>query len=181
MREIRPLPAIVEINLEDQRWSEHQIEDWSTRACNAALDYLNLGDADFEISLLACADSRISDLNREFRGKPLPTNVLSWPSEERGAKDEGASPVLPDPGNPMDWELGDIAIAFDTCWNEAHEAGKQFEQHVTHLLVHATLHLLGYDHERDADAALMEGLETNILEKLGHPNPYEQKDEAIRD
>lgn len=174
------MSVTVEINIEDSRWSEHALVSWGETACTAALAELGLGDAGFEISVLACDDVRIAELNREFRDKPKPTNVLSWPSEERGAAKEGGQPALPDPANTMDFELGDIAIAFDTCLNEAQLSGKPFEQHVIHLLVHATLHLLGFDHESDADAALMEGLETNILEKLGHPNPYETKDEAKR-
>ncbi len=71
----------------------------------------------------------------------------------------------PQPG--PDAELGDIAIAYDTCAREAAEAGKPMRDHTLHLLVHGTLHLLGFDHERDRDATLMEGLETEILGKLG--------------
>ena len=69
-------------------------------------------------------------------------------------------------------ELGDIAIAWDTCAREAAEAGKPLEEHLTHLIVHATLHLLGYDHENDADAELMENLESTILVDMGFPDPY---------
>ena len=72
----------------------------------------------------------------------------------------------------MDCELGDIAISYDTCAREAAEAGKPFDFHVIHLIVHGTLHLLGYDHERDGDATLMEGLEVEILGKLDIPDPY---------
>ncbi|MFT5744462.1 MAG: putative rRNA maturation factor [Paracoccaceae bacterium] len=71
-----------------------------------------------------------------------------------------------------DPELGDIAIAFDTCKREAADAGRTMADHCSHLIVHGTLHLLGYDHERDADATLMEGLEIQILGKLGIADPY---------
>lgn len=71
-----------------------------------------------------------------------------------------------------DSELGDIAIAYDTCAREAAEAGKTMRDHTLHLLVHGTLHLLGFDHERDRDATLMEGLETEILGKMGLGDPY---------
>ncbi|MEL7181678.1 MAG: rRNA maturation RNase YbeY, partial [Pseudomonadota bacterium] len=120
--------------------------------------------------LLACNDARIAVLNEDFRGKPRPTNVLSWPSDERAAAIDGEMPAPPRPG--PDNELGDIAIAFETCKREADAAGKPMRDHTLHLLVHGTLHLLGYDHERDRDATLMEGLETEILGKLGIPDPY---------
>ncbi|NNK77112.1 MAG: rRNA maturation RNase YbeY, partial [Litoreibacter sp.] len=73
---------------------------------------------------------------------------------------------------PMALELGDIALAYETCAREASEQGKEFADHVTHLLVHGTLHLLGFDHINDADAARMEGLEVRILANLGLPDPY---------
>ena len=75
-------------------------------------------------------------------------------------------------------ELGDVAIAYDTCAREAVEAGKPLPDHALHLLVHGTLHLLGFDHERDADAELMEGLETEILGVLGVADPYAHLAEA---
>ena len=118
---------------------------------------------------MACDDARIADLNAEFREKPTPTNVLSWPSEERSAEEDGARPEMPAGPDP---ELGDIAIAFETCERESVAAEKPMADHVTHLLVHAMLHLLGFDHIRDKDAALMEGLEVEILGKLGLSNPY---------
>ena len=96
--------------------------------------------------------------------------MLSWPSSERGAATDGEMPLRPKPG--LDEELGDIAIAYDTCTKEAAEAGTPIVDHTMHLLVHGTLHLLGFDHERDADATLMEGLETEILGKLGIADPY---------
>lgn len=118
---------------------------------------------------MGCDDTRIAALNADFRGKPKPTNVLSWPSEERGAEMPGAVPLAPDPDEP---EIGDIAIAWDTCHREAAEQGKFFDTHVIHLLAHATLHLLGYDHETDQDAMRMESLEVEILAALGLPDPY---------
>ena len=160
----------VDIITEDDRWSDIGLEDLAEAASDAALAHLGLEPEEWEISLLACDDARIAGLNADFRGKPTPTNVLSWPSEERGADTPGVRPDLPAPG--PDPELGDIAIAYDTCAREATDGGKPLTAHVTHLVVHAVLHLLGYDHENDPDAALMEGLETEILGKMGLPDPY---------
>ena len=159
---------MTDVVLEDARWSAVQVEDLAGRAVTAALDHLGLGGA-WEVVVLACDDSRIATLNADFRGKPRPTNVLSWPSEERGAEADGGAPVPPDPADP---ELGDIALAYETCAAEAAAAGKSLADHATHLIVHGTLHLLGYDHERDADATLMERLEVEILGKLGLADPY---------
>lgn len=160
----------VDCIIEDDRWGD--IEALAEIATNAALDRLGLEPSVFEISLLACDDARIAVLNADFRDKPTPTNVLSWPSDERGAAVDGEMPIPPQIG--PDSELGDIAIAYDTCAREAAEAGKPMRDHTIHLLVHGTLHLLGFDHERDGDAALMEGLETEILGKLGIADPYRE-------
>ena len=98
--------------------------------------------------------------------------MLSWPAEEI-ALPLGRTPALPDPGaDGPPHELGDIAIAWQTCAREAAGQGKPFAAHVTHLLVHATLHLLGFDHTTEADAAHMEGLETRILANMGVADPY---------
>ncbi|WP_407491982.1 rRNA maturation RNase YbeY [Pseudooceanicola sp. MF1-13] len=164
--------SLIDCIIEDDRWTDAGLEPLAETAALATLGHLGLDADDWEISLLACDDARIAALNADFRGKPTPTNVLSWPSEERSAEVEGDSPELPDPG--PDPELGDIAIAFETCAREAQEQGKPMADHVTHLIVHATLHLLGYDHERDADATLMEAAEVEILGKMGLPDPYRE-------
>lgn len=158
----------VDVIIEDDRWTE--LEALAAVATDAALIRLGLEPSVFEISVLGCDDTRIAALNGDFREKPQPTNVLSWPSEERGAAVGGEMPMLPQVG--PDNELGDIAISYDTCAAEAAAAGKPLRDHTLHLLVHGTLHLLGFDHIRDADADLMEGLEVEILGKLGLPDPY---------
>ncbi|WP_342068667.1 rRNA maturation RNase YbeY [Yoonia algicola] len=158
----------VDCVVEDDRWGD--INALAQLATDATLERLGLEPSVFEISLLACDDARIAALNADFRDKPTATNVLSWPSEERGAAIDGEMPLSPQPG--PDPELGDIAIAYDTCAREAAEMGKPIRDHIIHLLVHGTLHLLGFDHERDRDATLMEGLETEILGKMGIPDPY---------
>jgi len=152
----------------DDRWGD--LTALAERATDAALAGAGLEPSVFEISLMACDDATIAGLNADFRAKAQATNVLSWPSDERGAMAEGEAPVAPK--IPQDAELGDIAISYDTCAAEAAAAGKPFADHVTHLIVHGTLHLLGYDHVRDGDAALMEGLEVEILGNLGISDPY---------
>ena len=160
----------VDCLIEDDRWHDAGLERLAARAAEVTLTHLGLDPKEWEIAVLACDDARIAALNEDFRDKAAPTNVLSWPSEERGADVDGAVPDLPEPG--LDPELGDIAIAYDTCAREAEAAGKPMADHVTHLIVHALLHLLGYDHVRDQDATLMEATEVAILGKLGLPDPY---------
>lgn len=160
----------VDVVIEDDRWAAAGLEALAARAVDATLGHLGLGGGDWEVVVLACDDARIAALNADFRGKPVPTNVLSWPSGDRAADAPGAAPAPPDPGDGP--ELGDIALAFETCVREAAEAGLPVEAHVAHLIVHGTLHLLGYDHLRDPDADLMERIEIEILASLGIPNPY---------
>ena len=163
---------LTDVILEDDRWQAVDLEALAERAARETFEHLGLSPEDWEIAILACDDARIAELNGDFRDKPKATNVLSWPSEERGAAEDGAPPLPPEPG--FDPELGDIAIAYETCAREAHDAGKAMDEHVSHLLVHGVLHLLGYDHIRDKDATLMEGLETVILGKLGIADPYRE-------
>jgi probable rRNA maturation factor len=160
---------MIDILIEDERWQALDLEALAERANAATLAHLGLQSEDWDVCVMACDDARIAELNAEFREKPTPTNVLSWPSEERGADIDGAHPEIPQGPDP---ELGDIAIAYDTCARESEAAGKPMTDHVTHLLVHGVLHLLGFDHIRDKDAALMEGLEVEILGKLGLSDPY---------
>ncbi|MEM1236359.1 MAG: rRNA maturation RNase YbeY [Pseudomonadota bacterium] len=167
-----PGEAVIEIAIESPDWDAPALQALATEAVTATLSRLNLPAGAFEVSILACDDARIAVLNAEFRGKPTATNVLSWPAEERAPETPGTMPDLPDPGDPMEAELGDLALAYETCAREAAEAEKPLEAHLTHLVVHGTLHLLGFDHETDADATLMEGLEVEILATLNMANPY---------
>lgn len=167
------METLVDTLEEDGRWEGFGLAPLATRAAAATLTHLGLDPAEFEISLMGCDDARIAELNADFRGKPSPTNVLSWPSEERGAEEDGGTPDLPEGDPDMPEELGDIAIAWETCHREAEEQGKPVADHVTHLMIHAVLHLLGYDHVRDGDASLMEGIEIEVLAGLGLANPYE--------
>ncbi len=163
---------LVETQYEDARWEAFGLAALAERAGLAALGGVGLSGTGFQIGLLGCDDLRIGGLNADFRGKPLPTNVLSWPSQERAAA-LGGVPDLPDRGSEDEPEsLGDIAIAWETCAAEAVAQEKPMADHVTHLIVHGVLHLLGYDHVEDADADLMETLEVRILATLGVSDPY---------
>ena len=167
------MEPLVDCVIEDPRWQAFGLEPLALRAVQAALASLGLPESGFALALMACDDTRIAALNADFRGKPTPTNVLSWPAAELAAEAEGSPPRSPVPGAADDpCSLGDIAIAWDTCAREAPEAQKPLADHVTHLIVHGLLHCLGYDHIRDGDAALMEAAEVRIHATLGLSDPY---------
>lgn len=118
-----------------------------------------------EVAISLTDDDAVAALNEQWRGKKGPTNVLSFPIHDLrpGAWPKGpAGPAL----------LGDVVLAFGTVEREARELGKPLADHLAHLIVHGTLHLLGYDHENEADALLMEDLERHILATLGIDDPY---------
>jgi probable rRNA maturation factor len=110
------------------------------------------------VSLLLGDDHAVAELNKQFRDKDGPTNVLSFPPVEGAPGEEGF--------------LGDIALAAETIVEQAQFQGKRFEHHAAHLVVHGFLHLLGYDHEKPADAEAMEARERIILASLGIEDPY---------
>lgn len=142
------------------------------QAAAAALAEAGLADHAAEISLLLTDDAEIGALNAQFRGKPQPTNVLSWPAFPLAPPAPGVPPPAPPrlPGQAV--PLGDIALAQETVAREADEHRLAFADHATHLIVHGVFHLLGYDHGTDADAALMEGAERRALARLGVADPY---------
>jgi probable rRNA maturation factor len=113
-----------------------------------------------EVSLLLADDAEIRDLNRTWRGRDEPTNVLSFPLD---APHRGVAPR----------PLGDIVLAYGTVAREAAARGVPVCQHAAHLVVHGMLHLLGHDHENEAQARDMEALEVRVLARLGLPDPYE--------
>ena len=119
-----------------------------------------------ELAIVLSDDSAIRALNRDWRGKNAPTNVLSFPAAAPG-KARSASPYV-----------GDIVIAYQTTAREAVAEGKPFNHHLTHLAIHGFLHLLGYDHENDRDAEKMESLERRILGRLAVPDPYVPRSSA---
>ena len=133
------------------------------RAIAAAVECVDTSVADAELAIMLTDDSGISTLNSHWRGIDRPTNVLSFPARQP------PSPQKPDAAPRL---LGDIAIAYETMRREADEEGKPFDHHLSHLAVHGFLHLIGYDHENDDDAAAMQALESEILAELGIPDPY---------
>lgn len=154
-----------DVVIEDERWCSAGLEALAESAVAATLEWLDRAAS--MVVVMGCDDARIAALNADFRGKPRPTNVLSWPAVEHVPHAPGAMPEIPDLP-----ELGDIAIAYDTCAAEAEAQGKTFADHVSHLLVHATLHLAGFDHEDPLDAETMEQAERSILQALGISDPY---------
>ena len=162
----------VETIIEDSRWNALGLSELADAAVAAALVGAGLDPADWEVAILGCDDARIADLNRQFRGKEAATNVLSWPSRDLSPPGAGAPAIVPDPADP---ELGDIAISWDRVEAEARAGGIPLHDHALHLLVHGTLHLLGYDHVDDDDATVMETLEAEALASLGVPDPYSER------
>ena len=167
------MEPLVDTVIEDTRWEGVDLAALADRAGAAVMAALGLPVDGFALCVMGCDDARIAELNGAFRSLGKATNVLSFPAWDRAADAPGLVPDLPEAGHPGDpEELGDIAISYDTCAREATEQGKALPNHVTHLVVHGILHLLGYDHIDDADAALMEGLEARILASLGVDDPY---------
>ena len=164
---------MLEIDIEaDEEWDSST--DWSLlvrRAAEAAVaesafPQLNAAERPVELSVRLTGDETVRELNSEWRGKDKPTNVLSFPMAEA---DDLASATVAAP----ELLLGDIVLARGVCEREAEEKSIPLERHAAHLLVHGTLHLLGYDHHDEAEAADMEAREVRALARLGIANPYE--------
>lgn len=161
----------IDILIEDEAWRGDDLVDAVRGAIEAALAHRGMKGKETTVSVLLADDARIAKLNADHRGKAQPTNVLSWPAQDL-ARAPGADPDPPEADPDDTTELGDIALAFQTCRTEAGAQAKPMADHVAHLAVHGFLHLLGYDHETEEDAELMERIETRILETLGIPDPY---------
>jgi probable rRNA maturation factor len=146
---------MIEIVIEDARWRKG-FPAKLKRAVAAALKRGSRKKKHPPLTLLLTTDAKLRELNSLFRGKNKPTNVLSFPAD--------------DPAY-----LGDVAIAYGVAAAEARKEGRKLADHAVHLAVHGSLHLLGYDHEWDKDARIMEGLEIEILAGLGIANPYAVK------
>jgi probable rRNA maturation factor len=147
---------ILNFILMDKQWAKllPSGEQEISCALDAAVDVLRQDFSNLEMSVVLSDDQVVRELNKTYRHKDKPTNVLSFPSEETG-------------------ELGDIILAFDTVKKEAENADIAFLHHTLHLIIHGFLHLLGYDHEQKEEAYHMENIEIQILKKLDIANPYE--------
>jgi probable rRNA maturation factor len=153
-------------------WPDAEWDALAARAVEAAVSrtpFAELGTtaAQVEVSVRLASDDEVHALNRQYRGKDAPTNVLSFPM------------IQPDllatvTQNSDDGEvlLGDIVLAHGVCTREAEERGVAVESHATHLIVHGTLHLLGYDHQTDQEGDAMEEIERQALAVLGIADPY---------
>ena len=154
-----------EINIEEKLWkSQPQISKKIKDLVKKIIPKTplkNLSET-IEISILLTSDSAIQELNKNYRCKNKPTNVLSFPMIDFSNFEAESDDLL----------LGDIAISYQRILEEAQEQGKTFDDHLTHLLVHSILHLIGFDHEIEADAQKMEALEIKILKEFGIENPY---------
>ena len=148
----------VEVMRRCDLWGDVPGDAVLTRAAQAAFQATSEA-ANCEISLVLTSDEEVSALNRSWRGKDEPTNVLSFPLGEMAHGDD------PRP-------LGDVVLACETVTREADTRGIEIGQHAAHLVVHGVLHLLGYDHVNDSQAETMEDLEIRILATLGLPDPY---------
>ena len=164
---------MLEVAIEaDEEWdSSRPWQQLMTRAAEAAIaesafPQLARSERPIEISVRLSGDEAVRALNTQWRGKDKSTNVLSFPM-----LDEHDLLTANIAGPEM--LLGDIILAHGVCETEAAAKGVSVEQHAAHLVVHGTLHLLGYDHEDDAEAADMEAREVRALERLGIGNPYE--------
>lgn len=143
-------------------------EALARQAVEAAFGALEEAAPDAELAVVFTGDAAMAELNRLWRGKSGPTNVLSFPAVA------AANPDLPK-------ALGDIVLAAGVVTAEADAQGKPLANHVQHLIIHGTLHLLGHDHDEDDAAQAMERLETRAMARLGLPDPYRIGDAAGRE
>lgn len=152
----------IDIDVSDEKWHDliEGIENYTHNVIKNILSNLLSNTEHVEISIVLSDDDFIQNLNKDYRNKDKPTNVLSFPQTE---EDEMDMPTL---------MLGDIIITSGVIEQEAKEQKKSIKDHYTHMLVHGCLHLLHYDHITDEQAEEMESLEIKILDNLGIKNPY---------
>lgn len=155
------MSPVVDVVAESPLWSvSPELEAIAQRAVAAALaEAQRPYNEEAELAVILADDARLKDLNRDWRGKDQPTNVLSFPAAE--GEEIATAPLL-----------GDLVLAFETVKGEAERDGKSFDAHFAHLVVHGTLHLFGFDHMSGEEAEEMENLERAALARLGIADPY---------
>lgn len=158
---------IIDISFEGSATWPEGCEELIMRTASAAIDdgyaYLSKNECGAEISIVLADDDFVQNLNKTYREKDKPTNVLSFPQTEIDEFDDAQGMI----------SLGDVIIAHGVISAEAQEQAKDFYDHLRHMLVHGTLHLMHFDHIDDEQAEEMEALEIAILKKMGINNPYE--------
>lgn len=167
---------LLDLVIKCKKW--HEIEDIEkkvTRIVKKLLPFTSLKPlldqkTSIEIAILLVGSKQMKDLNFKHRGKNYPTNVLSFPSFEGAAIKNGKLKHLKLHDNYL--FLGDIICCFEAVQKEAVTEGKNFFDHLSHLILHSILHLIGYDHQKPADARIMERLEIKILKEINIKNPY---------
>lgn len=150
-----------DIEVEAPEWDRFDVETLVVRCGDALTALAPEGYRPGEVTILFTRDDEVHVLNRDWRGKDKPTNVLSFPADEDMPLPEG----VPAP-------LGDLALGYETCQRESEEKGIPLTDHSCHLIVHGILHLFGYDHLTDEEAEEMESLEIRLLASLGIADPY---------
>lgn len=158
------------LDIDIEGWPGSKWEALAERAAAACAEFAGeLGNPRLSASLLFTSDEEVHTLNREWRERDKPTNVLSFPMLSRDELLEIATD-----GPPV--MLGDLALAYETCAREAEAKSVPLDHHATHLIVHGLLHLAGHDHETsEEDADKMEALEVEILAKMGIADPYGER------
>lgn len=169
--------------LRDEPWPDNigwgELAQSAVSAAVSATSYANLTTVDLliEVAVKLSDNDDVQSLNRDYRGKDKPTNVLSFPQSAPDLLSSISASISGGAaGDDGEAILGDMILAWGVCSDEAKEKGIDLQEHVTHLIVHGTLHLLGYDHIEDVEASDMETLETQILAGFGIANPYGDRD-----
>ncbi len=166
-----PSRTCTDISIDDERWmSVAGLQDMIPNLAREALLAAHLPPENHSVSIALLSDEEVRTLNRAFRGKDAPTNVLSFPSPRAlQAFHRGTEPLF----------LGDVALAYETVVSEASAQGKTALQHAAHLVVHGVLHLAGFAHDAEAEAERMESAERAVLARFGVPDPYKEESSPL--